>query len=106
MGCKGGCCVSAKEAVKRCTEEPPPNKNGRTFRSGRPKLLNVGVASSARLGHRGVRRLLLGDRALEVDRLLRQLTLFGLEQEGVEAAAVIDGLQRVGRDPQPDRAAE
>src|ERR1700680_4332034 len=55
-----------------------------------------------------LRRLLalLPHCALELEHPRRQLGVFGLEQEGVEAAAMIDGLERVGRNPQPDRAVE
>ena len=49
---------------------------------------------------------LLGDLPLEVERLGGKLVLLRLHQEGVEAAAVIDGLERVGRDAQLHRAAE
>ena len=57
--------------------------------------------ASARLGF-----LLLGDLALEVEHARGELAVLRLEQEGVEAAAVVDRLQRVGRDARAHRAPE
>src|SRR5713226_437875 len=83
------------------------NKNSRILRSGRPKLSSFkSVARSARLGHRRIRQFLLRDLPLQLDRPWRQLALPGLEQERIQAAAVIDGFERVGGDAQLDRAAE
>src|SRR5579883_799524 len=52
------------------------------------------------------RRELLLDRALDVARAHRELLVLGLEQEGVEAAAAVDRLQRIGGNAQLHRAAE
>ncbi|VXB97031.1 hypothetical protein BOSE127_160273 [Bosea sp. 127] len=49
---------------------------------------------------------LLLDVALQRQRARRELTGRSLDQEGVEAAAVIDGAQRIRRDAQADRTAE
>src|SRR4051812_41471465 len=51
-------------------------------------------------------RLLLLDLALELERLRRKLFAFRFLQEGVETAAMVDRLQGVCRNAQPDRAAE
>ena len=51
-------------------------------------------------------RLLLLDRALQVQRAGREQVGFLLDQEGIEAAAVVDALDRVGRDAQAHVAAE
>ena len=69
---------------------------GRRVRRNRPRpdFGQLATKASARLG------LLLRDLALEVARLGRQLVVLGLHQEGIEAAAMIDGLQRIGRNPQ------
>src|SRR5882724_3286721 len=82
----------------------PPSKTAGSFD---PTVQNSSarcVASLARRSDRsrGLGQLLLGDLALEIDGLLRQLALLGLEQEGVEAAAVIDGLERIGGNAQLD----
>ena len=50
-----------------------------------------------RLGSRGLPRELLADLALEIERPRRQFVVLRLDQEGIETAAVIDGLERVGR---------
>ena len=73
--------------------------------------MDSGFAPSARPGMRAesllaCRRLLFSDRALKIAHLGRQLIVLGAQQEGVEAAAVVDRLQRIGRDPQLDRAPE
>jgi hypothetical protein len=44
--------------------------------------------------------------ALELERLGDRSVVLGLHQEGVQPAAVIDGLQRIGRHPQLERTAE
>ena len=44
--------------------------------------------------------------ALEFEHAWRQLVVLGLEQEGIEPPTMIDRLERIGRDPQPDLAAE
>src|SRR5436190_18183351 len=67
-------------------------KSKRPDRSIRPSKTLQSVAGSARLGDRGFRQFFLGDLALQVDRPWRQFALAGLEQEGIEAAAVVDGL--------------
>src|SRR5215475_8505583 len=54
----------------------------------------------------GARLELLLHFALDLARALRELVLLRLDQEGVEAAAAVHGLERVGRDAQLDRAAE
>lgn len=94
-------------------------KNGRIFRSGRN-------ANSTRLSLRHatqpsprpiqkflarlLRRLrvadLLLDGALQLEGARRQIVGVGLEQEGVEAAIVVDALDRVGGDAQPHVAAQ
>src|SRR5215469_14579827 len=51
-------------------------------------------------------RALLYDLALELERPRRKLGVLGLEQEGVEAAAMVDGLERIGGHPQPHAPAE
>jgi len=62
--------------------------------------------TSARLLHElGLADLLL-DRALEIQRAGREHVGLGLEQVLVEAAIVVDALQRVGRDAQADVAGE
>src|SRR5579872_6567086 len=53
-----------------------------------------------------VRSELLLDLPLEVERPLGQIGVLGLDQIGIEAAAMVDAAQRMGRDPQPHRAAE
>jgi hypothetical protein len=55
------------------------------------------------VGH--LRQLLL-DRLFQLQRAGRQHVGLGLDQEGVEAAAVVDALDGVGRDPQAHVAAE
>src|SRR4029434_7982018 len=52
------------------------------------------------------RGALLANLALELERLGGQLVVAGLEQEGIETAAMICRLEPVCRHPQPDRAAE
>lgn len=76
-----------------------------------PKTLNRyrSQTSSARLRdllleHRLADLLL--DRALEVQRLRRQVFGFRLQQKRVEAAIVVDAFQRIGRDAQAHVAAE
>src|ERR1700722_13699872 len=54
----------------------------------------------------GRRLALLDDLALELKHPRRQLGVLGFEQEGIEAAAMIDGLERIGANPPPDRAVE
>ena len=49
---------------------------------------------------------LLDDLALELERPRRQLGVLGRQQEGIEAAAMVDGLERIGGDAQPNGAAE
>ena len=49
------------------------------------------------------RRLLLDDLPLELAHLRREVGVLGLEQEGVEPAAMVDGLERIGRDPHAHR---
>src|SRR6185503_225279 len=50
--------------------------------------------------------LLLRDLILELERLRRKLLVPGLLEERIKPAAMIDGLECVGRDAQLDRAAE
>src|SRR5581483_9993766 len=49
---------------------------------------------------------LLDDLPLEDEHARRQFGILGLEQEGVEAAAMIDAFKRIRGNPQPERAAE
>jgi hypothetical protein len=44
--------------------------------------------------------------ALELERAGGQLVVPRLQEEGVEPATVVDGAERIGRNPHPDRAAE
>src|SRR6187549_2276251 len=60
----------------------------------------------SRLFRHRLRRVLLSDLALELERLDRQVVILRLHEEGIEATAVIDRLKRVGRHAQLDRAAE
>ena len=46
------------------------------------------------------------DLALEFERAARQFVVLRLDQEGVEAAAMVDGLERVGGNAQPHRTVE
>src|SRR5262249_35811016 len=64
-----------------------------------PRCLGAAMACSAR-------GLLLADLSLELAHPRRELVILGLGQEGIEAAAMIYGLERVRRHPQLDRAAE
>ena len=49
---------------------------------------------------------LFGDLPFELERLGRKLVVLCLEQIGVETAAVVDRLDRVGGDPQPHRTSK
>jgi hypothetical protein len=49
---------------------------------------------------------LLADLALQHARVLRQIGVAGLEQEGIETATMLDGTQGRGRNPQADRTTE
>ena len=77
-------------------------------RASERQIANAGTRRHNGLQARRLSRLglLLLDRALEVARLGRQHVVLGLQQEGIEAAAMIDGLERIGRDPQLHRAPE
>src|SRR5215470_16581757 len=54
----------------------------------------------------GLTGALLLNLALEMARLDREFLVFCLHQKGVEAAAMIDRFQRIGRNAQPYRAVE
>jgi hypothetical protein len=58
------------------------------------------IMRSARLLLRSGRRRLLHDRALQFQRAGREVVGLGLDQERVEAAIVVDALDRVGGDAQ------
>src|SRR5882724_1453415 len=80
------------------------NKNSRVFRPGFQNSLALKSTSrqkpSARLlNQRGLAHLLL-DRPLQFARAGREHIRLGLDQEGIEAAAVVDALDRVGGDAQ------
>ena len=66
--------------------------------------LSIARRSVRRRFRRGSLGLLLRDLPLELEHLGRQVGVLGLEQEGVEPAAVVDGLERVGRHPHPHLA--
>src|SRR3954471_14831320 len=59
-----------------------------------------GRRASARFGE------LLLDLALDLKSARRQVVVLGLFQEGIETAAVVDRLERIGRDTQLHRAAK
>jgi hypothetical protein len=77
---------------------------GLSTRPFKTLLAKLSPRSPRLLLHR--RRRLLLDRALQLQRARRQLVGLGLEQERIEAAAVVDALDRVGRDAQAHVAAE
>lgn len=85
----------------------PDEKNGRVFRPGRFKLRSADLSfGSARLLHElGLADLLL-DRALEIQRAGGEHVGLGFQQILVEAAIVVDALERVGRDAQAHVAGE
>jgi hypothetical protein len=64
------------------------------------------IVRSARLFLRRRGRRLLHDRALQFQRAGREVVGFGLDQERVEAAIVVDALDRVGGDAQAHVAAQ
>ena len=67
---------------------------GAAAASGRPMMADA------------ARSELLLDLPLEVERPLGQIGVLGLDQIGIEAAAMVDAAQRMGRHAQPHRAAE
>lgn len=80
--------------------------NIKAYATIRSRVLAPAPKLSARLLHRrGLADLLL-DRSLQVQRARRQNIGAGLQQEGVEAAIVVDAFQRIGRDAQAHVAAE
>jgi hypothetical protein len=94
-------------------KQKQPGLSTRPSKTLKPNPALSSLAPSARLRFRLRLRGLLLDRALQVERTGRQVDGLGLEQEGIEAAAVVDALDRVGRDaqaraslPQPSRRAE
>src|SRR5262245_25105608 len=92
---------SSPAMTERVEGRPPKQKNGRVFRPSRFKLRSADCSSdSARLLNRGGLADLLLDCALEVQRLRRQHVGVGLQEIRVEAAIVVDALERVGRDAQ------
>jgi hypothetical protein len=52
------------------------------------------------------RNPLLFDLTLQIEDTFGEFVVFGLHQEGVEPAAMIDGLERMRRDPQLERAVQ
>jgi hypothetical protein len=77
------------------------------------RLVHSGIAGNCRTGRRRAReqqelsrRALLGDRPLDLKRARRELRVLGLEQEGIEPAAMVDALERVGRNAHAHRAPE
>jgi hypothetical protein len=95
-------------------------ENGRVFRPGRStnsitSILRVWTLTSpvapaanpsARLLLRRARCRLLLDRTLQIQGARRQILGAGLLQKGVEAAIVVDALDRVGGDAQPHVSAQ
>jgi hypothetical protein len=87
--------------------EAAPSKT-KTAGSRDPAIQNTAASKlaerkpSARLHHGDCRRRLLLDLALQFERPGRQFGRLGLDQKRVETAAVIDGFDGVGRNPQPD----
>src|SRR5437899_1096100 len=100
--------ASGKNRTVEGQRSPPKTK--RPGLSTRPlknaTILNQLKRELARLLLRRPRRFLLLDRPLQLERARRQLGRFRLQQKRVEAAAVIDALDRVGRNPQAHVAAE
>src|SRR3954469_23692667 len=95
------------------------NKNGRIFRSGRHAKLDPAKPTSRDASPRPIRKFLarlllrrggradlLLDGALQLEGARRQHGGLGLEQEGIEAAIVVDALDRVGGDAQAHVAAQ
>jgi hypothetical protein len=85
----------------------PQNAKSRVFRPGHQNFTANPALNerSARLRRR-LRRLLLLNRPLQLQRLLRQLAPLRLDQERIQPAAMIDAFERIGRDAQADVAAE
>ena len=84
-----------------------PKQNGRVFRPGRSKLRSADFSflSARLLGEYRLADLLL-DRALQIEGAGGEHVGLGLDQVGIEAAIVVDALQRIGRDAQAHVAGE
>jgi len=112
-------CRRSRIQVKRCVR-PIAQTSPFQGRSAAALAATAGIKRQtqmpgAKAGHRGIPELrresggglglrgLLVDLLLELERLRRQLVRLGLLEEGIKPAAMIDGLERVGRDAQLDR---
>src|SRR5580704_10050425 len=99
--------AGADMGVSFCPEHRLPQAYAAGRKNAKARTRRAWKRSTGNSVRRSGRRLaLLHHSALELEHPRRQFGILGLEQEGVEAAAMIDGLERIGRNPQPDRAAE